>query len=341
MGVRIIEGDCRDVLPSMPEGSVHAVVTSPPYWGLRDYGVGGQLGLEATPEEYVEAMVGVGREIRRVLRPDGSLWLNLGDCYARAPGKGGSGTPTGRNGYGEGYAGSRRPIPSGLKPKDLVGVPWLVAFALRADGWFLRSTVIWHKPNAKPDSATDRPGVDHEYIFLLTPSETYFYDRFAVRQGNHYMRTVWHINVSQYPGAHFATFPLEVAATCIKAATPEGGCCGRCGAPFGPIVERGKNDRRNDTDEQQVVGWEPTCNCWPTCVGCQTCLFTGGHYFAPLEIAPPVVLDPFAGTGTVGEAATKLGRDAILIELNPGSVKLAAARNSQRGLFGTIGRSGG
>lgn len=374
MSVRILEGDCREVLRDLPDSSVHAVVTSPPYYSQRDYGVPGQLGMEETPEEYVAALVEVFREVRRVLRPDGSVFLNVGDTYASN--RGARNLVFGNPEFNETrpsrektrLPGSR--VPNGCKPKDLIGVPWMAAFALRADGWYLRSPIIWYKPNCKPESASDRPGTDHEYVFLLSRSESYFYDRLAVRQGTHYLRTVWTINVSQYPGAHFATFPLELATTCIKAATPEGGCCGRCGAPFEPVVGKGEPDRDHQRRcggdargeysgqatkdyaaalaedpsalkarilaglvERHVVDWRPSCDCWPLCVGCQTCEFSGGHTFAPLEPVPAVVLDPFAGTGTVGEAATKLGRDAILIELNPEFAAMARKRNAQGGLL--------
>jgi DNA modification methylase len=189
-------GDCREVMAQMEPESVHCVVTSPPFWGLRDYGVTGQLGLEPTPEEYVANMVAVFREVRRVLRSDGTVWLNLGDSY--------SGSPNQRNGEGEprrdmsgGLGGGRfmgtygnHKIASqrrttgqhGLKPKDLVGIPWRVAFALQANGWYLRSDIIWAKPNPMPESVTDRPTRSHEYVFLLSKSARYFFDADAVRE---------------------------------------------------------------------------------------------------------------------------------------------------------------
>lgn len=187
-------GDSLEVLKTLPDKGVHCCVTSPPYWGLRDYGVPGQIGLEPTPEEYVSRLVDVFREVRRVLRDDGTLWLNLGDSY----------TSGGRNSYDHNPRPGRasRPkgglqggtltvdmatipkpgIPEGLKPKDLVGIPWLVAFALRADGWYLRSDIIWHKPNPMPESVTDRPTKAHEYIFLLAKSERYYYDADAIKE---------------------------------------------------------------------------------------------------------------------------------------------------------------
>lgn len=199
----ILVGDCRETLRTLPDRSVHCVVTSPPYWGLRDYGAEGQIGLERTPEEFIAAMVGVFREVRRVLRDDGTLWLNLGDCYATGAGK--VGDRPGGGDRGDAWAGvqgsrggstkqqhnsapmgpmtqpNRMPLP-GLKPKDLCGIPWRVALALQADGWWLRRDVIWHKPNPMPESCTDRPTTAHEYVFLLTKRADYFYDATAIRE---------------------------------------------------------------------------------------------------------------------------------------------------------------
>ena len=171
-------GDCLEVLRGIPDSSVDCCVTSPPYWGLRDYGVDGQIGLEQTPEQYVERIVGVFREVRRVLRDSGTLWLNLGDSYAKQPDKG---AQRPKNDYQSVAAHSSRAF-HGLKPKDLVGIPWMVAFALRADGWYLRSDVIWSKPNPMPESVRDRPTKSHEYVFLLSKSERYFFDQEAVRE---------------------------------------------------------------------------------------------------------------------------------------------------------------
>lgn len=178
-------GDWVERLRLMADNSVHCCVTSPPYWGLRDYGVGGQLGLEKTPEEYVAKVVEGFREVRRVLRDDGTLWLNLGDSYnSSSQNNHGSGGPMPKNGlaveYGK-WAGHRKNV-EGMKTKDLVGIPWMVAFALRADGWYLRSDIIWHKPNPMPESVTDRPTKSHEYIFLLSKSERYFYDAISIME---------------------------------------------------------------------------------------------------------------------------------------------------------------
>jgi DNA modification methylase len=271
-------GDCREVMAAMELESVHCVVTSPPYWGLRDYGSPGQLGLEPTPEAYVESMVAVFREVRRVLRKDGTVWLNLGDSYAtgggsvgRAPGGGDQGERFIRAGM-IGTQPNRMPIP-GLKPKDLVGIPWRVAFALQADGWYLRSDIIWSKPNPMPESVTDRPTKSHEYLFLLSKSTRYYYDQDAVREpatrfegfygsegrfnssnngqrndggrsqeesglAGRNLRSVWTIATQPYPGAHFATFPRALVEPCIKAGTSEKGVCPKCGAPWVREVER-------------------------------------------------------------------------------------------------------
>lgn len=202
---KILIGDSLEILKSLPEGSVHTCITSPPYWGLRDYGSEGQIGLERLPEEYVQKLVSIFREVRRVLREDGTLWLNLGDCYATGAGKVGDHPGGGQQGERwKGYRGThkadksgkeadridamgpmtqpnRMPIP-GLKPKDLVGIPWMVAFALRTDGWWLRSDVIWAKQNCMPESVRDRPTKSHEYVFLFAKSEGYFYDSDAIRE---------------------------------------------------------------------------------------------------------------------------------------------------------------
>jgi DNA modification methylase len=181
---QVIEGDCREELARLEPESVQTCVTSPPYWGLRDYGTEGQLGLEPTPEQYVENLVAVFREVRRVLRDDGTVWLNLGDSYAGS-GKGPSNSydRPAQNMSNVAAAPNRwQFIPHGIKAKDLVGIPWRVAFALQADGWWLRSDIIWAKPNPMPESVTDRPTRSHEYIFLLTKSARYFYDAEAVRE---------------------------------------------------------------------------------------------------------------------------------------------------------------
>lgn len=183
MKYQILQGDALTTLKTLADESVQMCVTSPPYWGLRDYGIEGQAGLESNPDDYVKGMVGVFREVKRVLKDAGTLWLNLGDSYATQPGKGNNVPQTKwkANTYPE-AAGHRSLAFPGLKPKDLVGIPWRVAFALQADGWYLRSDIIWHKPNPMPESVTDRPTKSHEYLFLLTKSEKYYYDIDAIRE---------------------------------------------------------------------------------------------------------------------------------------------------------------
>jgi DNA modification methylase len=277
--VDIREGDCLAVLDTLPADHFHTCVTSPPYFGLRDYGHDGQIGLEATPDEFVSKMVDVFRRVRRVLRPDGTLWLNLGDSYSANRGQGNTGR----------YEG-------GIKPKDLIGIPWRVALALQADGWWLRQDIIWHKPNPMPESVTDRCTKAHEYIFMLAKSERYHFDAQAIREegvipagtkgakgsaerasqpgvnsrppeykvydGFRNKRSVWTVTTRPFKGAHFATFPPDLIEPCILAGCPE-----------------------------------------------------GGH-----------VLDPFGGAGTTGLVARRLGRNATLIELNPDYAKIARER---------------
>lgn len=356
----VLVGDCREQMATMEAESVQCVVTSPPYWQLRDYGTAewlggdptcshqptftprssrpagrerigrggayadaqdigahafrrhcklcgaerqdGQIGLEPTPELYVATIVDVFRAVRRVLRPDGVAWLNIGDSYSGNTSHAGNGLASwsAENARGGGHR-PARPKPdrgsSGLAAKQLVGIPWRTALALQADGWWLRADVIWHKPNAMPESVTDRPSTAHEYVFLLAKGERYWYDHKAVRQpatkgdshagARNYssssgrerlaqseddraegrnLRSVWAIPTQPYAGQHFAAFPEQLAATCILAGCPEGG----------------------------------------------------------------VVLDPFAGTGTVGQVANRLSRRAVLIDLSPEYIGQLQVRTQQR-----------
>jgi DNA modification methylase len=381
-------GDCLDVLRTIPDGSARMCVTSPPYFGLRDYGVDGQIGLEATPDAFVAKMVEVFREVRRVLADDGTLWLNLGDSYA-ATGKSGGGDQGKRwEECGADTSGPRggkwSPAPDGYKPKDLLGIPWRVAFALQADGWYLRSDIIWSKPNPMPESVRDRPTKAHEYVFLLSKQPRYYYDAEAVREphataatnkryrltpaeyeaakaGSYHdhscdatqgmmqkskprvvmghpsgknARTVWTITPRPFKGAHFATFPAELAERCIKAGSSERGKCPECGAAWVRVVERElihtqrvHNAPKYDPEgqpgnmaanrhrdghipgriETTTTGWRPTCS----------------H---DLEPVPDVVLDPFAGAGTVGLVCQRLGRDHLGVELNPAYRQMAIDR---------------
>ena len=309
---RILQGNVLDRMKDLPDRSIQCVVTSPPYWGLRDYGSDGQLGLEATPEEFVENLVKVFREVKRVLKDDGTVWLNLGDSYNTSP--------PGNKFWGDGVGSNKhyqdkkihqkeKKNFGNLKPKDLVGIPWRVAFALQADGWYLRQDIIWHKPNPMPESVTDRCTKAHEYIFLLSKSAKYFYDAEAIKEDcintpeqqdakrnkQHHKgqrdpggkrdttggftttgiyagrnkRSVWRITTKPYKEAHFAVFPEELPTLCIKAGSEEG----------------------------------------------------------------DVVLDPFFGSGTTGWVAQRLGRKWIGIELNPEYIKIAEKRFIQQDLF--------
>jgi DNA modification methylase len=327
--VKILQGDCREVLKTLPDASVNCCVTSPPYWGLRDYGCDGQLGLEPTPETYVANLVAVFREVHRVMRDDGTLWLNLGDSYAgsgkgqtangcadpKQPKLNGMKLPVYRpcnpksstlRGGKNNQLSSLRSYENGfteLSKKNLIGIPWRVAFALQADGWYLRQDIIWNKPNPMPESVTDRCTKAHEYIFLLTKSARYYYDAEAIKEetvtnddvlrdrettklnnvpgrkrmeglvSNNYemrnKRSVWTVCTHPYKDSHFATFPPALITPCILAGCPKHG----------------------------------------------------------------TVLDPFGGSGTVGEVSETAGRNSILIELNPAYVTMANRRTAQQGLF--------
>lgn len=224
----IYNGDCREVLRGIPDSTINCCVTSPPYWGLRDYGADLQIGLEENPNDYVTELVQVFREVRRVLRDDGVLWLNLGDSYA---GNNSRASRGGRAGFGTPRELVANRTGEGLKPKDLVGIPWRVALALQADGWYLRQDIIWHKPNPLPESVKDRCTKSHEYIFLLSKSPVYYFDADAIKEpvvdgldsGLKNRRSVWTVPVRPYKGSHFATFPPDLIRPCILAGSPEGG----------------------------------------------------------------------------------------------------------------------
>ena len=295
----IINGNALRI--PLADGTVQTCVTSPPYFGLRDYGVDGQIGLEQTPDAYVAQLVAVFREVRRVLRDDGTLFLNLGDSYARTGGTDCNVSKTAkvgstRNTLNQISDRSSKSESIGLKDKDLIGIPWMVAFALRADGWYLRSDIIWSKPNPMPESVTDRPTKAHEYMFLLSKSARYYYDAAAVSEdalagtgggpnsfrgnganrtgrdmseigtsGKRNKRSVWTVATKPYGGAHFATFPPELITPCILAGAPQGG----------------------------------------------------------------IVLDPFSGSGTTVATARQLGRVGVGVELNPAYIELSQQRNAQ------------
>ena len=219
IGSLILEGDCTVALRCLPSDSIQCCITSPPYWSLRDYNIQGQIGLEDTVYQYINRLVAVFAEVKRVLKPDGVLWLNIGDSYTsggrtwRAPDK--------KNPVRTMTV--RPDTPEGLKSKDLIGVPWRLAPALQQDGWYLRSDIIWEKPNAMPESVKDRPTRCHEYVFLLSKSERYYYDYRAIRESNgRNKRSVWSINTQGFSGAHFATFPPMLIQPCILAGSRPG-----------------------------------------------------------------------------------------------------------------------
>lgn len=221
----IVVGDVRQLLQQFPKGHFQTCVTSPPYWGLRDYGVGGQIGAEPDLRDYIKDLVAVFREVRRVLADDGTFWLNIGDSYT-------SGGRTWRapDAKNQGRAMDyRAPTPDGLKPKDLVGIPWRLAFALQDDGWYLRSDIIWNKPNCQPESVKDRPTRSHEYVFLFSKNEKYLYDHEAIKepalsptQKSKNRRTVWNINTEPYAGSHFAVYPRQLVRLCVQAGSRPG-----------------------------------------------------------------------------------------------------------------------
>lgn len=222
-GSTIFQGDALTVLRRLPSRSVRCVITSPPYWGLRDYGIDKQIGLESTFPEFLHRLVEVFSEVKRVITDDGTLWINIGDSYT-------SGNRKWRAADKKNPARGmdiRPDTPEGLKPKDLIGVPWHLAFALQADGWYLRSDIIWHKPNAMPESVKDRPSRSHEYIFLFSKSERYFYDwessRELLSDGDfRNRRSVWSVNTKPFADAHFATFPPDLIRPCVRASTEAG-----------------------------------------------------------------------------------------------------------------------
>jgi DNA modification methylase len=317
VSVRIIEGDCLASLRTLPDASVQCCVTSPPYYGLRDYGVEGQIGLEDTPDAYVARLVGVFREVRRVLADDGTLWLNLGDSYA-ATGKSGGGAQGARwADHGADTCGPRggkwSPAPAGTKPKDLLGIPWMVAFAVRADGWFLRSDIIWHKPNPMPESVRDRPTSAHEHVFLLSKRDRYFYDAEAIAE----------------------PFADERMGASGAKALPYSAGSGR--------HDSLAQDGRAGLGAHPAVGYRNARNVWTIATQPFAATSVPGwnedhdHYAVmPPDLAErcvkagskpgDTVLDPFGGAGTTGMTADRLGRHAILCELNPKNVRLARAR---------------
>lgn len=300
----IICGDCLEVMKQMPDDSVNCCISSPPYWGLRDYGVDGQLGLEKTPEEFIGKLVAVFREVRRVLKDDGTCWVNLGDSYANDAKWGGKSGCKNITSCIGGY--SREKKLTNLKPKDLVGIPWRFAFAAQADGWYLRQDIIWHKPNPMPESVTDRCTKSHEYIFLLTKSARYFYDNEAIKEEFADDR-----NGNPNGGGQYAK-------ECAWVGNRENAQSG---------LAKGKwNEDGNISGRNKRSVWTVTTKSF------------GEAHFAtfPEKLIEPcvlagcpeggIILDPFFGAGTTGLVAYKNRRDYIGIELNPDYIGMSERR---------------
>ena len=323
---RVLVGDALEQLRTLPDASVQCVVTSPPYFGLRDYGVEGQMGLEPTPETYVQRLVEVFREVRRVLRDDGAIWLNLGDSFA---GSNRGVTSDGKIAGGDKQATSKGTmtgsiqkagVPNGLKSKDLIGIPWRVAFALQADGWWLRSDIVWEKPNPMPESVQDRPTRSHEYIFLLAKAERYYYDADAIRE------PAVALNDHDATGPGYDA-PGQITQRGNRRDKQRGH--GRSHAGF--------NDRWDAmTKEEQQAHGRNKRDVWTVA----TQGYAGAHFAVfPEKLIEPMilagcpvggtVLDPFAGSGTTLAVANRLGRHAIGIELNPQYVALIHERCQQ------------
>lgn len=346
MSVRILQGDCRQVLDTLPEASVQCCVTSPPYFGLRDYGIAEQIGLEPTPAEFVEQLVDVFRKVRRVLRDDGTLWLNLGDSYAGSWGAqsrehAGKHAPNvsalsanqviaaQRKASGTGSI----PLGSGLKPKDLFGIPWRVAFALQAEGWYLRQDIIWAKPNPMPESVRDRCTKAHEYVFLLSKSPRYFFDADAIAEqatgqlpGN--------VNQQRVPGEREgdnANLRNGLHAYADRQRSKRNSFARETKASAGDHGQSAQH--RSDREDIDYTGTRNKRSVWTI----PTKAFSEAHFatMAP-ELAETcilagcpeggTVLDPFGGAGTTGLVADRLQRDAVLIELNPDYAGIAERR---------------
>jgi len=314
---RIIPGDCIAGLRTLPDASVHCCVTSPPYWGLRDYGHDGQIGLESTPDAYVARMVEVFGEVRRVLRDDGTCWLNLGDTYGGPAGnnQGGMSAIGGGQKTKNGAIFSGRKCPDGTRAKDLVGIPWRVAFALQADGWWLRQDIIWAKPNPMPESVRDRCTKAHEYVFLLTKSERYYYDCDALREPH---------TQAIKDGVTKEMMETEWEAKRDSKGKVQSDKSGKTNQ--GGTVNRNKNYYGNINGRNRRSVWTVT-----------TKPYSGAHFAVmPADLVEPcikagcpeggTVLDPFAGSGTTLAVAAELGRNAVGCELNPDYIELAERR---------------
>jgi DNA modification methylase len=307
----LLHGDALTMLKTLPDESVNCCVTSPPYWGLRDYGVDGQLGLERTPEEYASKMVEVFREVKRVLKKEGTLWLNLGDSY-NGSGKGPGGTSSKLGNVLQSQEMNCLSNAPGLKPKDLVGIPWRVAFALQADGWHLRQDIIWHKPNPMPESVTDRCTKAHEYMFLLSKSARYYYDNEAIKERQ-------------------AESSAERALYGWNGRNDDGSNGARTGAGIRKMKESGMS--MGEAGLIPLDGMRNKRSVWTV----TTKPFKEAHFatFPPDLIEPCIlagcpeggtVLDPFFGSGTTGLVCSRLNRQYIGIELNGEYIEMARRR---------------
>lgn len=362
---QIITGDALEVLRTLPDGLVQCVVSSPPYFALRNYGVDGQIGMEESPEEFIDKLVAVFHEVRRVLRSDGTLWLNIGDTYANDAKWGGHSSGKHQKAL---HSVARRARYTGLVGKSLLGIPWRLAFALQADGWILRSDIIWHKPSCLPESVTDRPTKSHEYLFLLTKEPHYYYDAYAIREpahnwgtrdhsngkytsgpvpisgGAHHgltnsnneetgrnKRSVWSVNPHPYLEAHFATFPPELITPCILAgSTPR--ACEQCGAPWQRDTER---EFLPSSENPAILkggkkGMDAS-NRWADYPRGTTRIVSNGWEptctcIGSVGTDRSIVLDPFMGAGTTALVALQHARHYLGIELNPEYVQLAQRR---------------
>ena len=338
MSVKILEGDCREMLKTLADQSVNCCVTSPPYFGLRDYGVADQIGLEKTPDEFVAQLVSVFREVRRVLRDDGTVWLNLGDSYAGS-GAGFGDTKTTNKGH-NGSRERQKPIwqDTGLASKNMIGIPWRVAFALQADGWWLRQDIIWAKPNPMPESVTDRCTKSHEYIFMLTKSAKYFYDQEAIKEpmSMSSVERLSQANIENQNGSNRVPGKTNGNMKAVGKIDKQRGH-GRRHAGF--------NDRWDALEKaDQCSGMRNKRSVWTVA----TQPFKEAHFatFPPDLIEPCIlagcpkggtVLDPFGGAGTTGLVADRNGRNAILIELNSTYATMAIERiNGDAPLFGEV-----
>lgn len=372
----VLVGDVRTQLAEIADNTVQCVVTSPPYWGLRDYGNDGQIGLEQTPDEFISELVFVFREVWRVLSDEGTLWLNIGDSYsshkdckstAQTLAMGGASEAATVIDKGKSVSRNSKVLKSvGLKNKELVGIPWMLAFALRADGWYLRQEIIWAKPNPMPESVKDRCTKSHEQIFLLTKSSRYFFDSDAIAEPaqnwgtrdrsemrnstedpllKHHglegkedeenptrnKRSVWTVPTRPFKAAHFATFPPELIRPMILAGTSEFGKCDQCGNQFVRVIETGTIAERQTRDS--TIGVIPGRDSVTRLNSVNMETLPKKHVgwepsceCVEAKAVPCLVLDPFAGAGTTLFVANEEGRNAIGVELNDEYVKIIHAR---------------